>query len=99
MFRRFLLRVKTVLWTAAFLLSFTAAACAEDVPKEETEPVWVISWAAFFAFLAVTILLVGGSAKRRESLLNEEQEKEYERALVQKRRELYISDPREEEDE
>ena len=59
----------------------------------------MISWAAFFAFLAVTILLVGGSSKRRDSLLNEEQEKEYERALVKKRSELFIEDPRENEEE
>ncbi|MBO7722693.1 MAG: hypothetical protein J6S27_02815 [Thermoguttaceae bacterium] len=99
MFRRFLLRFKTVLWTVLLFFAAAAPLRADEVIKEEKEPIWVISWAAFFAFLAVTILLVGGSSKRRDSLLNEEQEKEYERALVKKRSELYIEDPRENEEE
>lgn len=73
--------------TGAFSLLFFFAVngvlSAQD--KEEGEPIWVISWALFFAFLAIGILLLARPTKRRETLMNEEELKQYEEALGAKR--------------
>ena len=51
----------------------------------ESEPVWVISWAVFFLLLAVTLTLLTRPTKRRDTILNEEEEKEFEEKLGMKR--------------
>lgn len=55
---------------------------------EKTEPVWVISWAAFFLFLGLTVFFMSMPSKRRETTLNEEEVKEYENELARKRHAL-----------
>lgn len=54
--------------------------------KDNTsEPVWVISWAGFFLFLGVSILFYTIPSKRRSTVLNDEEEKEFEEKLAAKR--------------
>ncbi len=54
----------------------------------KTEPIWVISWAAFFLFLGLTVFFMSMPSKRRDTTLNEEEVKEYENELGRKRRAL-----------
>ncbi len=56
--------------------------------ETKTEPVWVISWAAFFLFLGLTVFFISMPSKRRDTTLNEEEVKEYENELARKRRAL-----------
>jgi len=90
-------RVVTAIWTAAVFFAVNAP-CGAQENKAEEEPIWVISWAVFFAFLAIAIVLIGMDTKRRESLLNEEEEKEYIDKLGHKRMEYY-AEPDEDTDE
>lgn len=59
---------------------------ANDVEKKE--PVWVISWAAFFLFLGITVFFMSFPSKRRDTILNEEEEKVFEEELAAKRQAL-----------
>ena len=59
---------------------------AKDEVK--TEPIWVISWAAFFLFLGLTVFFMSMPSKRRDTVLNEEEVKEYENELARKRHAL-----------
>lgn len=80
---------KTVLASLSTLLTFSVESslfAAND--PEKTEPVWVISWAAFFLFLGLTVFFMSMPSKRRETTLNEEEVKEYENELARKRHAL-----------
>lgn len=62
--------------------------CSELFAKSEeenSEPVWVISWAAFFLFLGITVFFLSMPSKRRDTVLNEEEVKEFEEELGRKR--------------
>ena len=82
--------VRRFLSTAAYWAALTVASvgplCAQEKKKDE-EPIWVISWAVFFLLIALTVVLLGRPTKRRDSLLNEEETKQYEEALGEKRAE------------
>lgn len=91
-------RLLTVVWSAALFFAAAGPLCAQD-EKEDTEPIWVISWAVFYLFLALTIILLSRSTKRVDSRLNEEQTKEYEEALIQKRADLFKDDEEPEDDD
>lgn len=67
--------------------------------EPESEPVWVISWAVFFLFLAVTLLCLARPTKRRDTILTEEEEKDFEEKLGAKRSALIKEEPDEFEDD
>ena len=45
----------------------------------------MISWAAFFLFLGITVFFMSLPSKRRDTILNEEEEKQFEEELAKKR--------------
>ncbi|MBO7725435.1 MAG: hypothetical protein J6S40_03115 [Thermoguttaceae bacterium] len=72
----------------AFLTFGVESALFAAKDEDKTEPVWVISWAAFFLFLGLTVFFMSMPSKRRDTTLNEEEVKEYENELARKRHAL-----------
>ncbi len=90
---------KSILTSFFAFLTFGAEPAlfaAQEVNK--TEPVWVISWAAFFLFLGLSVFFMSLPSKRRDTTLNEEEVKEYENELARKRHALIKEDVDEFED-
>ena len=71
--------------TLAFLVTGAVPALFAANEPTQTEPVWVISWAAFFLFLGITVFFMSLPSKRRDTILNEEEEKQFEEELAKKR--------------
>lgn len=63
------------------LLTTPLYARTEDVPKE---PIWVMSWATFIAFIALTIFFFSRSYKRPESILSNDERKQVEGEMIDK---------------
>ena len=79
--------LRTAVYWAALMTASVGSLCAQEVEKKDEEPIWVISWAVFFLLIALTVVLLGRSTKRRDTLLNEEELKQYEEQLGEKRAE------------
>ena len=85
MTRRGQIRFLTLLNGLAMTFSVNGTLSAASRGEAESEPVWVISWAVFFLFLAITLLCLARPTKRQDTVLTEEEEKEFEEQLARKR--------------
>ncbi|MGI5831826.1 MAG: hypothetical protein ACOX6D_04745 [Thermoguttaceae bacterium] len=69
----------------AFFLTGAGPALFAARDEKKTEPVWVISWAAFFLFLGLTVFFMSLPSKRRDTALSKEEVKQFEEELARKR--------------
>lgn len=92
-------RLLADVWPLIFFFAACGPLGAQDVKKEDTEPIWVISWAIFYLFLALTIILLSRPTKRTETQLNEEETKKYLEEFAAKRAELNREEEEPEEDD
>ncbi len=69
----------------AILTLFANGSLMAKEKEEIKEPLWVISWAVFFLFLGITLFFLTKPTKRRDTVLNEEEEKEFEEKLAAKK--------------
>lgn len=92
-------RLLAIAWSLIFFFAACGPLGAQEVEKEDTEPIWVISWAIFYLFLALTIILLSRPTKRQETLLNEEETKKYLEEFATKRSELNREEEEPEEDD
>lgn len=77
-------RLLTAVYSVAIFFTLHGTLLAQEEKKDDSEPIWVISWAIFYLFLALTIVLLVRQTGRKDTIFNEEELKQYEEALAAK---------------
>lgn len=69
----FKLRILSFFTAAAIFVATSPLAMATDGEEATQEPVWVLSYAAFLAFVGALVFLTTFFSRRRETLLDHEE--------------------------